>query len=257
VERIADRLGGMPGLAREQERPVVVERARGGDGELVLRRCGEHHEIISNGVFLMDTRDGRSERLLVRAAVADLRAPVRVLVGGLGVGFSLAEAVSLPQVAAVTVVEKEPAVIAWHRTHLRHCSAGALEDPRVRVHCADLLEWLSGSPGAQSPGRGPDAAGDAAAGEVFDAVCLDIDNGPDWTVTASNARLYGAAGLDLVAARMSRRGVLAVWSAAAAPAFEKLLRGRFADVRVRRVPVPRGEPDVVYLARGLRDAAEA
>ncbi|GLZ11838.1 spermidine synthase [Actinomadura sp. NBRC 104425] len=246
----------MPGLAREQERPVVVERARGGDGELVLRRCGEHHEIISNGVFLMDTRDGRSERLLVRAAVADLKAPVRVLVGGLGVGFSLAEAVTLPQVAAVTVVEKEPAVIAWHRTHLRHCSAGALEDPRVRVHCADLLEWLAGS-----PGRGPGAAGDAtdggAGGGVFDAVCLDIDNGPDWTVTASNARLYGAAGLDLVAARMSRRGVLAVWSAAAAPAFEELLRGRFAEVRVRRVPVPRGEPDVVYLARGLRDAAGA
>ncbi|MEU6040237.1 spermidine synthase [Actinomadura sp. NPDC047616] len=240
----------MRGLAREQERPVVVERARGGDGELVLRRCGEHHEIISNGVFLMDTRDGRSERLLVRAAVADLDPPARVLVGGLGVGFSLAEAVTLPQVAAVTVVEKEPAVIAWHRTHLRHCSAGALEDPRVRVHCADLLEWLT-----PSPGREPEAAGGEAVGGVFDAVCLDIDNGPDWTVTASNARLYGAAGLDLVAARMSRRGVLAVWSAAAAPAFEELLRGRFADVRVRRVPVPRGEPDVIYLARGPREAS--
>ncbi|GAA4070697.1 spermidine synthase [Actinomadura miaoliensis] len=242
----------MRGLAREQERPVVVERARGGDGELVLRRCGEHHEIISNGVFLMDTRDGRSERLLVRAAVADLDPPARVLVGGLGVGFSLAEAVTLPQVAAVTVVEKEPAVIAWHRTHLRHCSAGALDDPRVRVHCTDLLEWL-----APSPGREPEAAGDEAGHGVFDAVCLDIDNGPDWTVTASNARLYGAAGLDLVAARMSRRGVLAVWSAAAAPAFEELLRGRFADVRVRRVPVPRGEPDVIYLARGPREAAPA
>ncbi|MBX6769406.1 MAG: spermidine synthase [Actinomadura rubrobrunea] len=228
-----------PRAVREQERPVVVGRAQGGDGELVLRRCGPHFEIISNGVFLMDTRDGRSERLLVRAAVEGLAAPARVLIGGLGVGFSLAEAVSLPQVGAVTVVEKEAAVIAWHGTHLRRFSRGALEDPRVRVRCADLLDWLA------APPDGPDASGDAGDEGMFDAVCLDIDNGPDWTVTASNARLYGADGLDLVAARLSRRGTLAVWSAAAAPAFEELLRSRFADVEVRRVPVPHGEPDVI------------
>jgi len=236
--------------AGERERPIVVERAQGGDGELVLRRCGPHFEIISNGVFLMDTRDGRSERLLVRAAVEGLAAPARVLIGGLGVGFSLAEAVSLPQVGAVTVVEKEAAVIAWHGTHLRRFSQGALEDPRVRVRCADLLDWLAAP-------DGPDAPGDAGGAGVFDAVCLDIDNGPDWTVTASNARLYGTAGLDLVAARLSRRGTLAVWSAAASPAFEELLRTRFADVEVRRVPVPRGEPDVIYLARRpVRPAAD-
>ncbi|TDC44572.1 spermidine synthase [Actinomadura sp. KC345] len=223
--------------------PVVVERADGAGGELVLRRAGTDYEIISNGVFLMDTRGGASERLLVRAAAQDLDAPARLLIGGLGVGFSLAEALTLPQVAHVTVVEREPAVIAWHaRGALRPWSRGALDEPRVTVENADLLDHLAG-----------------AGGGRFDALCLDIDNGPDWTVTPGNARLYAAAGLDLLTRRLTPRGTLAVWSANAAPAFEALLRERFTRVRVREVPVPRGEPDVIYLASGPRpaDAAQA
>ena len=221
--------------------PVVVERAAGVGGELVLRRAGDHYEIISNGVFLMDTRNGESERLLVHAALQGLDAqgldaqgldgPVRVLIGGLGAGFSLAEAAAHPAVAHVTVVEREPAVIGWHAGPLRPWSRGALDDPRVTVRRADLL----------------DAVADPATGR-FDALCLDIDNGPDWTVTPGNARLYAPTGLDLLARRLTPRGVLAVWSAGAAPAFETLLRERFARVHVRPVPVPRGEPDVIYLA---------
>ncbi|TDD26032.1 spermidine synthase [Actinomadura sp. KC06] len=224
-----------PGTAAE---PVVVERADGAGGELVLRRAGADYEIISNGVFLMDTRNGESERLLVRAALdgrARAGAAARVLIGGLGVGFSLAEALALPGVAHVTVVEREPAVIAWHRTVLRPWSRDALDDPRVTVRNADLLDVLT------APPPGPDRR--------FDALCLDIDNGPDWTVTPGNARLYAPTGLDLLAAHLAPRGTLAVWSANAAPAFEALLRDRFAHVRARPVPVPRGEPDVVYLAR--------
>ncbi|MFV2174754.1 spermidine synthase [Actinomadura sp. LOL_016] len=210
----------------------VLERAAGVGGELVLRRAGEHYEIISNGVFLMDTRDGASERLLVRAAADGLPAPARILIGGLGVGFSLAEALTLPAVAHVTVVEREPAVIGWHRTLLRPWSRGALDDPRVTVRRADLL----------------DALADPAA-DRFDAVCLDIDNGPDWTVTPGNARLYEPDGLTLLASRLTPHGTLAVWSAGAAPAFEARLRDTFARVEARLVPVPRGEPDIVYLAR--------
>ncbi|QXJ26238.1 spermidine synthase [Actinomadura graeca] len=225
----------MPEAAGE---PVVLERAAGVGGEMVLRRAGAHLEIIGNGVFLMDTRNGESERLLVRAAAEGLRGPARLLIGGLGVGFSLAEALLLPQVAAVTVVEREPAVVGWHRTLLRPWSRGALEDPRVTLQCADLL----------------DVVADPRAG-TFDALCLDIDNGPDWTVTPGNARLYGPAGLELLAERLTRQGVLAVWSANAAPRFEELLRERFARVEARPVPVPRGEPDVVYLARDPFPAA--
>ncbi|WP_131740133.1 spermidine synthase [Actinomadura roseirufa] len=216
----------------EAAEPVVVERATGLGGELVLRRAGADYEIISNGVFLMDTRNGESERLLAAAALEALDGPARLLIGGLGVGFSLAEALRHPRVTAVTVVEREPAVIAWHATALRPWSRGALEDPRVTVARADLLDVLA----------------DPATG-AFDVLCLDIDNGPGWTVTPGNARLYGPAGLDLLTARLAPGGVLAVWSAAADPAFETRLRRRFSDVRAVAVPVPRGEPDMVYLAR--------
>ena len=223
----------LPGTTPQQ--PAVLERAEGHGGELVLRRAPDgHHEIISNGVFLMDTRNGESERLLVRRAVEGLSAPVRVLIGGLGVGFSLREATGLPQVAHVRVVEREPAVVAWHDGPLAPYSGGALDDPRVRVQVADLVEWLQ--------------LGDGDP-ERFDVVCLDIDNGPEWTVTPGNARLYGPRGLETLRARLTPRGVLAVWSAGAAPAFEDLLRGRFAHVEAIPVPVPRGEPDMVYLAR--------
>ncbi len=204
---------------------VTVERLATPRGELVLRREGAHHEIVSNGVFLMDTRDGRSERELVRAAVTGPGS--RVLIGGLGVGFSLAEALALGA-AAVTVVEIEPAVVRWNREHL---GTAALDDPRVTVAVADLSTWLR--------------AGD----DVFDAVCLDVDNGPEWTVTDANAALYGDAGLAAVDRRLAPGGTLAVWSANAAPAFEARLRARYPVVDLRRIPVPRGEPDLVYLAR--------
>ena len=208
----------------------VYERRTGENGELVLRGDGRHFEIISNGVFLMDTRAGESERLLVRAALERAGQSATVLIGGLGVGFSLAEALRSPRTRAVTVVEREPAVIAWHATYLRDHSGGALDDARVRVERADLLAWLR------------------TTAEVYDVVCLDVDNGPEWTVTEANAVLYGLAGLDLLAARLRPGGVLAVWSAGAAPGFEKVLRERFAGVSALAVPVARGEPDVVYLA---------
>lgn len=222
--------------------PEVVDRVTTAGGELVLRRSGEHFEIISNGCFLMDTRDGTSERLLVRAAVDALTGDpgtaagnLRVLVGGLGVGFSLAEALSLPAVGHVTVIEREAPVIAWHDGPLGAVTGHALADPRVTVRQVDLVAWARG-PGARE----------------FDALCLDIDNGPDWTVTEPNGRLYDDAGLNALCGHLAPGGVLSVWSAAASPAFEARLRRHFARVDVLAVPVavPRGEPDVVYVARG-------
>jgi spermidine synthase len=207
---------------------VTVERLDTPHGELVLRRDGEHHEIVSNGTFLMDTRDGRSERELVRAAVPGPGA--RVLIGGLGVGFSLAEALTVDP-AGVTVVEIEPAVVRWNREHL---GTAALDDPRVTVVVADLAAFL------------------AAAGPRYDAICLDVDNGPEWTVTVDNAVLYGDAGLSAVDRRLAPGGTLAIWSAHRSAAFEARLRGRYDTVETREIPVPRGEPDLVWVARGPR-----
>jgi spermidine synthase len=215
---------------------VVVERVATPRGELVLRRAGAHYEIIHNGVFLMDTRNGASERLLVRAALDACRQPrVRVLLGGLGVGFSLEEALAHPEVTEVAVIEVETAIIRWHATHLGAQAHTARADPRTRIIHADLTAWL------------------ADGADRFDAICLDIDNGPDWTLTAGNAVLYTEEGLSLLRRRLVPGGVLAVWSAMAAPAFEAALRQQFSGVQVHLVEVPRGDPDHVYVAQARRD----
>lgn len=197
-------------------------------GELVLRRVGPHHEIIANGVFLMDTRNGESERLMVSAAADRMPAGGRLLVGGLGVGFSLRAALAHPAVGEVVVVEREQAVIDWNSTYFGN--AEVLADPRVRLVRADLVTWL--------PSAG-----------TFAALCLDIDNGPEWTVDEGNAALYGATGLDMLSAALAPGGVLAVWSAGAAPAFVAAVSDRVGPVETVEIPVPRGEPDLVFLAR--------
>lgn len=213
----------------------VLDRREGPYGEVALRRRGEDpdavFEIIANGCFLMDTSDGRSERLLVRAALDAATVPhPAVLVGGLGAGFSLAEAAADPAVGRITVLEREEAVVGWHAGPLAPFSAGSLDDPRTEVVVADLLDHLRGTR------------------DRWDVVCLDIDNGPDWTVTDANGGLYGFAGLTVLQRVLTPSGVLAVWSAAPAPEFEERLRARFPQVRRLEVDVHRGAPDVVYLA---------
>ncbi|MGC0417481.1 spermidine synthase [Embleya sp. AB8] len=235
-----------------------IERVPAADGELVLRRVGAHYEIISNGCFLMDTRAGESERLLARTALDALGAGdvagaggstgLRILVGGLGVGFTLRETLADPRVAHVTVVERESAVVRWGRGPLAPFSGHALNDPRVRVLTHDLVAWARSPLGPEAPDTRNTPDGSDAP-ERFDALCLDIDNGPDWTVTDGNASLYDDAGLAALRARLRPGGVLTVWSATASPAFADRLRARFARVTVHRVPVARGEPDVVFVAR--------
>jgi len=115
--------------------PLVLERTQGLGGEIQLQKRGEHFEIIYNGVFLMATYNGLSERLMVRRAL-ELLGPereCRVLIGGLGVGYSLQEALLWPRVKAVKVVEIEPAVVRWNRTYLKEINGRALEDRRLAV----------------------------------------------------------------------------------------------------------------------------
>jgi spermidine synthase len=208
-----------------------LERVATPRGEIQLQRRGGQYEIISNGVFLMATYNGESERLLVTAALDSAATPRRVLIGGLGVGFSLAAALRDPRVEQATVVEIEAPLIDWNRRYLGEFNDGALADSRTRVIHADLVAWL------------------AQADEPFDAICLDIDNGPDWTVTDENRGLYGDEGLKHVKRLLALGGCAAYWSAHRAPAFMEHLR-RFFD-RVEELPVAqeRGEPDYVYIAR--------
>ncbi|TKT02737.1 spermidine synthase [Streptomyces lasalocidi] len=215
------------------ETPRVLDRRTGPHGEVVLRRHGEVLQIIANGCFLMDTSDGRSERLLVDAALAALddRPAPHVLIGGLGVGFSLAHAAAEPRWGRITVVERERAVVDWHREGpLGAVSRDALADPRVTVAEADLVAYLH------------------ETSDTFDALCLDIDNGPGWTVTEDNDGLYAPAGLASCARVLRPSGVLAVWSAQPSAEFEGTLRNAgFPQVRTEEIPVARGVPDVVHL----------
>ncbi|AZK96457.1 MULTISPECIES: spermidine synthase family protein [Streptomyces] len=227
--------------------PVTLDRREGPHGEVVLRRRGDHHEIIANGCFLMDTSDGRSERRLVDAAFETLTAatgpgpakttekrPVgpALLIGGLGVGFSLAHAAADPRWGGITVVEREQAIVDWHLAGpLADISGTAVADPRSVILRTDLLTHLR------------------AAAHRYDALCLDIDNGPDWTVTDDNAGLYTPAGLALCRAALRPGGALAIWSAQPSPEFEQALRNAgFSGVRTEEILVARGVPDVVHLA---------
>ncbi|RLL68857.1 spermidine synthase [Streptomyces sp. Z26] len=233
--------------APEQDRPAVLDRRTGPYGEVVLRRHGDRLEIIANGCFLMDTSDGRSERLLVRSALAALPSEAvaaddasaagpgvgpHLLLGGLGVGFSLDEAAAETRWGRITVVEREAAVLDWHRSGpLGPYSATARADARTQLVHADLLDHLRDTR------------------DRYDVLCLDIDNGPDWTVTDGNRSLYSPAGLAACRERLAPGGVLAVWSAGHSAAFAEVLRNNgFCAVRTEETPVARGVPDVVHFA---------
>ncbi|MFG3317862.1 spermidine synthase [Streptomyces sp. NPDC048171] len=222
-----------------RETPEVLDRREGPYGEVVLRRHGALLQIIANGCFLMDTSDGRSERRLVDAAADALagsggRTAPHLLIGGLGVGFSLAHAAADPRWGRIAVVEREPAVIDWHRAGpLSALSARALADPRTKIVEADLVAYVN------------------ETSDTYDALCLDIDNGPGWTVTEGNDGLYGPSGLAGCARLLRPGGVLAVWSAQPSPEFEETLRNAgFQQVRTEEIPVARGVPDVVHLGVG-------
>ncbi|GAA3003770.1 spermidine synthase [Streptomyces drozdowiczii] len=219
----------------DADAPVTLDRREGPYGEVVLRRRGEDFEIIANGCFLMDTSDGRSERLLIDAALDALpagRGEPAVLIGGLGVGFSLARAAAEPRWGRIAVAERERAIVDWHRDGpLAGISGPALADPRTEILTTDLVAYLR------------------TTTDRYDALCLDIDNGPDWTVTEDNSSLYSPAGLAGCRARLTPGGVLAVWSAQPSAAFDRALRNAgFKGVRAEEVGVARGVPDVVHLA---------
>jgi spermidine synthase len=121
--------------------------------------------------------------------------------------------------------------VRWHDAHLRGLTGDALADSRVRVVVDDLSDHL------------------ATVRTAYDVVCLDVDNGPTWTVTPANAALYDDEGTRRLLEAVRPGGALAVWSAMPVPVYEKRLRQLATSVEVFTVDVVRGEPDVVYVAR--------
>jgi len=207
--------------------------------ELVLYQRGDGFLMEVAGEELMSSRTHGSEEDLARlglAALEDHPAP-RVLIGGLGMGFTVRAALDVlgdrPR-ATVVVAEVFPAVIEWNRRWLGHLAGEPLRDPRVRVVSGDVRDRVRAGTG------------------VYDGILLDVDNGPEALTLDSNQGLYTDRSLDRLHEALTPGGVLAVWSAGDEPRFvHRLERRGFWPVDTRRVAARasgRGGRHVVFVA---------
>jgi spermidine synthase len=202
------------------KRWTTIDTALTPDGKTIsLREHDGTYTIRVDNAELMSTRRYASEVKLAELACAHMLGirGARILIGGLGFGFTLQAALAaLAPDAAVTVVELLAAVIAWNENPAFPLAAAALSDPRVVLLQKDVGDTIRESPG------------------IFDSIILDVDNGPAALSTAENSRLYDSAGLDAAFSALRPCGCLAVWSAAPDPAFEKLMRRTRFHVDVQR-----------------------
>lgn len=188
--------------------------------ELVLYRHDRDYYIRADGIELMSTRRHLSEDRLAEVACRPIRERpgARVLIGGLGLGFTLRAALrELAADAEVVVAELVPEVIAWNADPAYEISTEAMRDPRVRVVQADVFDVLAGERGG------------------FDAIMLDTDNGPDGMLMSESARLYAQRGVETTIAALRPKGVLAYWSVGDDPRFLKALRRAGLTVETLRV----------------------
>ena len=199
---------------------VGTARIPGHDAELCCWRHDRYFFIRIGGVELMSTRVHGSEELLAELALQRLgaRPAPRVLIGGLGMGFTLARALALVDAAAVVeVVELVPEVVTWNRELLGEFARHPLRDPRTRLVVGDVGEVL------------------ANARAAHDVVLLDVDNGPEALSRPGNRGLYGERGLATARAALRPGGVFAVWSSGDDPAFAARLRAAGFHVGEQRV----------------------
>lgn len=214
-----------------------LARAAAPDGtRLTLCRHDATYLIMVGNEELMSTRRFHSEERLAELACRPLREAegARVLVGGLGFGFTLRAALrALPASARVVVAEIVPEIVAWNRDPAYPLAADALADPRVELRVRDVAEVLRESPGG------------------FDAIMLDVDNGARALTTGANAALYRERGVRLAAAALRPGGRVAYWSADDDPGFEALLRrvGLAVHVVRARAHATSGGKHTVMVAR--------
>ena len=215
----------------------LLERANVPDGtELLLYQREGHFMIRAAGTELMASHNYASEEALASLACQRVgqQRKVRFLVGGLGMGYTLAAALrQLRADAEVVVAELVPDVVRWNREHFGHLAAYPLEDARVRLHQGDVAQLLR------------------RARNEYDAILLDVDNGPEGLTRIKNDWLYGRAGLYNAWRSLRPNGVLAVWSAGDDYAFSARLRAAGFEIEVcrarRRAAQPRSR-HVIWLA---------
>ncbi len=212
----------------------TIARHDGPRGEVVLRRRhaagASVEELIINGAFAMDSSDSSTEALLGELGLPSGCAR-RVLVGGLGLGYSVA-AILAKNVELIDVVEIEQCLIDWAYQGVTATLAAVASDPRVRLHAADVRLVLEG-------------LGDGPIGP-WDAIGLDVDNGPEFLIHAGNRAIYTEAGLRAAYAQLAVAGTLAIWCQGPAPRLRDALERIAPSVREHVVDVTRGERSFQY-----------
>jgi spermidine synthase len=187
----------------------------GGNSRLRCYRHDGAFQLWLDRTELMSSRVHESEEMLADVALQALgvRPAPRVLVGGLGMGFTLARVLAGVDAAAVVeVVELLPEVVTWNRELFGHLAAEPLRDPRVRIAVGDVADTI------------------AAARAGYDVILLDVDNGPEALVHPGNERIYHNRGLVALREALTSGGVAAVWSSTDVPAFGGRLKGAGLDV---------------------------
>jgi len=228
------------------EPPTVLARHATDTGEIQLQHRlltdgSDVFEIISDGVFLMSSQFHLGEQVLAQRALSRIEQHVpadrRVLIGGLGMGFTLQKTLE-HAVTQVDIVEISNHVIDWNRRFFTPLNKGALSEPRAHLIHHDLYSVLNRTEPA-----------------TYAAIILDVDNGPSWLAHDQNARLYTDEALAIWSTLLVPGGVLAVWSAQMEPEFMERMKRHFRDLEGATVPVPdpkgRRRDDYVYL--GVRD----
>ncbi|MEK6726401.1 MAG: spermidine synthase [Deltaproteobacteria bacterium] len=219
----------------------TIDRVDTADGVLELRRRGERDFlIVINGRVLMNSSANRSEIALGESACRAVVARERpsVLIGGLGMGLTLRAALgSLPSTAEVVVAELNPVVVQWCRGPLAGLTGSAVDDPRVTVVIEDVSSVI--------------ARAAKSGAERFDAIIIDLYEGPGSSTYSRNDPFYGSNALKATASALSTGGVFAVWGENSDTAFEKRLAAAGFSVERQR-PGRGGLRHVVYLAEVMR-----
>ncbi|AEH86050.1 spermidine synthase [Mesorhizobium opportunistum] len=216
---------------------VQLDSAKTGDGaqELRLKRRGSEFSIMLGTNELMNSRLSGSEEALARLScrkIASHRQP-RVLIGGLGMGFTLRAALAeLGGDAGIVVAELVPAVVAWARGPMTEVFGGCLDDSRVEVRETDVGDLIRSQPSR------------------WDAILLDVDNGPEGIVHKGNDALYSLTGLKAARTALKPGGVLAVWSQGPDSGFTRRLKqaGFVVEEVATRANGKRGARHVIWIA---------
>ena len=180
----------------------------GQEGQISLQKRGREFSIRTAGTELMNSRLNGSETALAKLACQclDPDSGLKILIGGLGMGFTLAAALEdSPPGSAILVSELIPAVVEWNRLHLGHLAGNPLDDERVSIKQQDVAEIIKTGKSA------------------WDAILLDVDNGPEGLTRKANDRLYSRSGLSASFSALRSQGILAIWSSRPDHAFTRRL----------------------------------